>query len=65
MTGSLPALAAAAVFFVASHFGLSHATIRGAMVGRLGEKPFRAIHGVIDLAALAWLVLAYNSAPYV
>ena len=53
MTGSLPALAAAAVFFVASHFGLSHATIRGAMVGRLGEKPFRAIHGVIDLAALA------------
>ncbi len=64
MTGSLPALVAAAVFFVASHFTLSHTLLRGAIVGSLGEKPFRALHGVVDLAALAWLILAYASAPY-
>jgi uncharacterized membrane protein len=65
MTGSLPALVAAAVFFVASHFTLSHPLLRDAIVGGLGEKPFRALHGVVDLAALAWLILAYTSAPYV
>ena len=65
MTGGLAALAAAAVFLVASHFVLSHDAIRGAIVGCMGEKLFRAFHGVIDLAALAWLILAYTSAPYV
>jgi uncharacterized membrane protein len=66
MTGSLPALvAAAAVFFVAGHFVLSSPIVRDGIVGRLGEKPFRALHGVVDLAALAWLILAYTSAPYV
>ncbi|MFP6741154.1 MAG: NnrU family protein [Alphaproteobacteria bacterium] len=65
MTGSLPALVAAAVFFVASHFVLSSPIVRDGIVGRLGEKPFRALHGVVDLAAPAWLILAYTSAPYV
>ena len=65
MTGSVPALVAAAVFFVAIHFTLSHPALRGAIVGRLEEKPFRALQGVVDLAALAWLILAYTSAPYV
>ena len=65
MTGSLPALVAAAVFFVVSHFTLSHPALRDAIVGGIGEKPFRALHGVVDLTALAWLILAYASAPYV
>ena len=64
MTGNLPALFVAAVFFVASHFTLSHPALRDAIVGRLGEKPFRVLHGVVDLAALAWLILTYTSAPY-
>lgn len=52
MTGSVPVQVAAAVFFVAFHFTLSHPALRDAVVRRLGEKPFRALHGVVDLAAL-------------
>ena len=64
MTGSLTILAVAAVFFVASHFALSHPPVRGRLVSRVGEKAFRGIHAVVALAALIWLVKAYGAAPY-
>ena len=55
----------AAFFFVASHFVLSYPPLREGLVARFGEKAFRGIHGVIALAALAWLIKAYGAAPYV
>ena len=64
-TGSLAALAAAALFFVASHLALSHPALRNVLVERIGETGFRALHGVVALAALVWLVLAYRTAPFV
>lgn len=54
----------AAVFFVVSHFALSHPPVRGALVARLGEKLFRALYSIVALAAVVWLVKAYNAAPY-
>lgn len=65
MTGTLAVLFVAALFFVASHFVLSHPPVRGGLVARLGEKAFRAIHGITALAAIVWLVKAYGAAPYV
>ncbi len=55
----------AAVFFVASHFALSHPPVRGVLVARLGEKAFKVAYGIVALAAMIWLVKAYNAAPYV
>ena len=65
MTGSLTILFIAAVFFVVSHFALSHPPLRGSLVARLGEKAFRAVFGLVALAAIIWLVKAYGAAPYV
>ena len=65
MTGTLAVLFIAAGFFIAGHFALSHPPVRGSLVSRLGEKTFRAIHGVVALAALAWLNKTYRAAPYV
>ncbi len=65
MTGTLGTLLAAAAFFVASHLVLSSPALRAPLVARLGERAFLGLYSVVALAALAWLVLAYNAAPYV
>ena len=65
MTGSLTVLFIAAVFFVVSHFALSHPPLRRRLVARLGEKAFRAVFGLVAVAAIIWLVKAYGAAPYV
>ena len=65
MTGSLTVLFIAAVIFVVSHFALSHPPLRRILVARLGEKAFRAVYGLVALAAIIWLVKAYGAAPYV
>ena len=65
MTGSLTVLFIAAVFFVVSHFALSHPPVRAVLVARAGEKVFRAIYAIVALAAIIWLVKAYGAAPYV
>lgn len=65
MTGSLNVLIIAAIFFVVSHFALSHPPIRRILVARLGEKAFLAVYSIVALAAMMWLVKAYGAAPYV
>ena len=65
MTGSLSVLFAATVFFVAGHFFLSSAPIRGALVRRFGEGPFMAGYAVVIFVALVWMLLAYRAAPAV
>ncbi len=65
MTGSLNALFAATVFFVAGHFFLSSAPIRGALVGRFGESRFMGLYSVVVFLAFVWMLLAYRSAPFV
>ena len=50
--GSLGALLAAALFFVASHLVISHPALRSAVVGHTGELGFREAR-VFDLEAAA------------
>ena len=58
-------LLAATGFLLASHFGVSSTGLRGALVGRLGEKPYLGLYSLLALAAIVWLVMAYGRAPYV
>jgi uncharacterized membrane protein len=63
MTGSLAALALAAVSFVGSHLGLSSLPVRTWLIGRLGEWGFRGVYSLVAMALVVWLVAAYNAAP--
>jgi uncharacterized membrane protein len=65
MNGTIPAVALAALAFVGGHFVLSSQPVRGFLVGSVGERPFRGIYSVVAAAALAWLIYAYNRAPFV
>jgi uncharacterized membrane protein len=58
-------LIAAALFLLASHFGISSTPIRPSLVARLGERPYLALYSLISLGAIAWLIWAYHKAPYV
>jgi uncharacterized membrane protein len=50
--------------FTGGHFILSSGPIRGPIAGAIGERPFRAIYSVLMIAALVWMIGAYNAAPY-
>ena len=53
----------ASLFLPLSHFVLSSAAVRAALVRRLGEGRFSLLYSLIAIAALAWLVVAYWRAP--
>lgn len=61
--GMLPLLFAT-LAFVGGHFLLSSAAIRGPLTRAIGEAPFRAIYSVLMIAALGWMISAYNAASY-
>jgi uncharacterized membrane protein len=63
MTGSLSALAAAVVLFIASHLVLSMPTLRQALVARLGERSFRALYSLLAIVLIVWVAMAYRDAP--
>lgn len=63
MSGSLAALALAALIFVGGHFVLSSAPVRGALIARLGRVPFTGLYAVFAGATFTWLIIAYGSAP--
>lgn len=58
-------LVAAAVFFLAIHFGVSGTPLRDRLVRAMGEKVFRGLFSLASLAGLIWLSIAYRDAPYV
>ena len=64
MSGSLGALALAALVFVGGHFVLSSAPVRGALIARLGRVPFTGLYAVFAGATFTWLVIAYGGAPF-
>jgi uncharacterized membrane protein len=65
MIGSLVALVAATVLFVAGHFLLSSLPPRRAMTELLGPQGFRIAYSVVVLAAFVWMLRAYGAAPAV
>ena len=58
-------LIAAAVFFLAIHFGVSGTRLRDRLVGVLGERAFRGLFALASLAGLIWMARAYSQAPHV
>lgn len=57
------ALAAAAVFLLASHFAIASSRLRDVLVRRLGERGYLASYSLVAVAAFAGLVAAYRRAP--
>lgn len=58
-------LLAAAVFFVAIHFGVSGTRLRDGLVGVVGERAFRGVFALASLVGLIWMARAYSHAPHV
>ncbi|MEE8271279.1 MAG: NnrU family protein [Alphaproteobacteria bacterium] len=60
MTGTIAELALAGLVLLATHYGIASTGLRGQLVAMLGEGPYRGLYSLIALAALVWLVIAYN-----
>jgi uncharacterized membrane protein len=55
----------AAIFFAGIHLGVAGTTIRDRAVAALGQNGYRVAFSIASVIGLAWLVMAYNRAPYV
>lgn len=64
MTGSIAHVAAAGLFLLITHFGISSTPLRGALTSRLGEKPYLGLYSLTAALAFWWLGAAYANAPY-
>jgi hypothetical protein len=58
-------LVLAAICFAGIHLGIAGTTLRDRVVAVLGEGAHGAVFSIVSLVAIAWLVMAYRSAPYV
>jgi len=65
MTGGLSELTLAMAVFVAAHIIPSLRTLRRALIGGLGEWPFRAVYSTLSIGLLWWLIGAYQRAPHI
>lgn len=57
-------LVAGLVLFFAVHLIPSFAPLRAALVGGLGEKPYRGLFSAVSLASLALIVWGFSRAPF-
>tara|TARA_B100000029_G_scaffold514313_1_gene616658 strand:+ start:1508 stop:2203 length:696 start_codon:yes stop_codon:yes gene_type:complete len=64
MTGDLTWLVIATVFFVGIHPAVSGSPLRAVITGVVGEAAFQAAFALLSIGGLAWMVLAYEAAPY-
>ena len=55
----------AALFFTAIHLGLSGTALRDRTVSLLGLRGYMLVFSLASIAGIAWLIRAYNVAPYV
>lgn len=55
-------LLAATALFLLTHF-VPSTPVRAVLVKALGEWPYRALYSLVALAALSWMIFAYNAAP--
>jgi uncharacterized membrane protein len=58
-------LLVAAIFFAGIHLGVAGTTIRDRAIAALGQGGYRVAFSIATVVGLAWLVMAYNRAPYV
>jgi uncharacterized membrane protein len=57
-------LALAALTWFALHAGVAGSGLRQWLIGRFGERAYRAGFSIASIASLWWLVVAYRAAPY-
>ncbi len=62
MEQSLLILAAASVFFLVIHLGISGTKLRDGIVGAIGEGPYLGLFSVASLGGIVWLSMSYNAA---
>jgi uncharacterized membrane protein len=55
----------AAIFFAGIHLGIAGTTIRDRAIVALGQSGYSVAFSIATVVGLAWLVTAYNRAPYV
>jgi uncharacterized membrane protein len=55
----------AAIFFAGIHLGIAGTTIRDRAIAALGQSGYSVAFSIATVVGLAWLVTAYNRAPYV
>jgi uncharacterized membrane protein len=55
----------AAIFFAGIHLGVAGTTMRDRAIAALGQSGYRGAFSIATVVGLAWLVMAYNRAPYV
>jgi uncharacterized membrane protein len=60
----MPDLIAASAVFLFIHFAISGTRLRDRLIGALGEGPYRGAFSLASLAGLAWMIYAYDRAPY-
>lgn len=58
-------LLVAALFLLGTHFGVASTQLRGQIVAAVGEPLYRILYSLIALVAIAWMVAAWNAAPWV
>jgi uncharacterized membrane protein len=56
-------LALACAYFLGIHIVISGSPLRGALVARLGERPYMGLFSLLSIAGMAWIVWAYRRAP--
>jgi uncharacterized membrane protein len=54
----------ASLFFAGVHLGIAGTRLRDRAVAALGAKGYQVAFSLVSVAGLAWMVLAYNHAPY-
>jgi uncharacterized membrane protein len=55
----------AAIFFTGIHLGVAGTTVRDRAIAALGQSGYSVAFSIATVVGLAWLVMAYNRAPYV
>ena len=60
----MTSLILAAMAFIGIHIGVSGSTLRDRAVAALGLRGYMAAFSLASVAAIAWLVASYNTAPY-
>jgi uncharacterized membrane protein len=55
----------AAIFFAGIHLGIAGTTVRDRAIAALGESAYMVAFSLASVVGLAWIVAAYNRAPYI
>lgn len=56
-------LLVATAAFLITHF-VPSTPLRGALVGKLGERAYLGLYVLVSFAAIGWMIFAYNRAPF-